>query len=81
MIHKYLLIEILHFLDINNIIKYSLINKESYNFVMNYKFTLNKSDYIKKLMLGIQTKYNFNVAGILKQNTINLLIKKYFLLT
>ena len=79
MINKYLLIEILNFLDINNIIKYSFINKESYNFIMNNKFILNKSDYIKNLILGIQNNYNSKVDWILKQNTHQFINKKIFL--
>lgn len=79
MIHKYLLIEILNFLPINDIIKYSLVNKESYNFVMNNKFIINKYDYIKNIILGIQNNYNSKVEWILKQNTYQFINKKTFL--
>jgi hypothetical protein len=79
MINKYLLIEILNFLSINDIIKYSLIDKESYNFVLNNKFIINKYNYIKNIILGIQNNYNSKVEWLLKQNTNQFIDKRLFL--
>ena len=70
MINNYILVEIMNNLHVRDIFRYSMTNRESYIFVAKseFKFTLNKFDFLARLIIAIEKSDGKLIKWLFKQN-------------
>ena len=70
MINNYILVEIMNNLHVRDIFRYAITNRESYIFVVKseFKFTLNKFDFLARLITAIEKSDGKLIKWLFKQN-------------